>query len=294
MAFRIAVANHKGGVAKSTTSLMIAEGMALFHGLRVLAIDLDPQASLSTMLLSRQGADAAAAQHRSIAHLLSELAHGRAVHLSSVLATRASDLVELRDASDQRRVDLIPSSRHLLADLANTEQQLRAHYRDRLDIGLAETLGPELERIDRSYDVILFDCPAGTGPLSLTGIRMSRLVIAPTVLDSVSLNALRDFVEIILKQDMAISGRITLKVLPTIFRAADPEQRRLLDQMRAGTLKLGVMPRPIPDTVHIRRAVARIRGDSYRPAREKYAGALPDLEALATTCTQLVASMELK
>lgn len=292
MAFRIAVANHKGGVAKSTTSMMIAEGLALFHRLRVLAIDLDPQASLSTMLLSRQGADAAAAQKRSIAHLLSELASSRVARLSGVLATRASDIVELRDATDARRVDLIPSSRHLLAELADTEQQLRARYSDRLDVGLAESLAPELERIDRSYDVILFDCPAGTGPLSLAGIRLSRLVIAPTVLDGVSLNALRDFVEIILKQDLAISGHITLRVLPAIFRATDPEQRKLLDQMRAGALKLGVIPRPIPDTVHIRRAVERIRRDSFRSAREKYAGALADLEALATTCAQLVASME--
>src|SRR5690606_1151588 len=44
----ISVANFKGGSAKTTTSLYLAQGLA-FRGFRVLAIDLDPQASLSSM-----------------------------------------------------------------------------------------------------------------------------------------------------------------------------------------------------------------------------------------------------
>src|SRR5690554_1574967 len=44
----ISVANFKGGSAKTTTSLYLAQGLAL-RGFRVLAIDLDPQASLSSM-----------------------------------------------------------------------------------------------------------------------------------------------------------------------------------------------------------------------------------------------------
>ena len=43
MALRIAAANHKGGVGKSTTSMMLAEGLAYCRGLRVLGIDFDPQ-----------------------------------------------------------------------------------------------------------------------------------------------------------------------------------------------------------------------------------------------------------
>jgi cellulose biosynthesis protein BcsQ len=45
MALRVAVANHKGGVAKSTTAMMLSEGLAYFLDLRVLAIDFDPQAT---------------------------------------------------------------------------------------------------------------------------------------------------------------------------------------------------------------------------------------------------------
>ena len=91
MAVRIAVTNHKGGVAKSTSAMMMAEGLAYCHGMRVLAIDLDAQASLSTMVLSRDGADAAAASGRSLAHLLTQLAQGRPAQFSRYLSTKASD-----------------------------------------------------------------------------------------------------------------------------------------------------------------------------------------------------------
>ena len=292
MASRVAIANHKGGVAKSTTALMIAEGLALFQGLRVLVIDMDPQSSVSSMLLSAQGADAAAAKGRSLSHLLAHLADGQAIHLSRLLSTKTSDIIELRDAHDQRRVDLIASRRQLLADLAGIEDRLRTVYPGRLDVALAERLAPAFDRLNKSYDVILFDCPAGTGPLSLAAIRLSRLVIAPTVLDSVSLKALGDFIKIILEQDLAVTGQIMVKVLPTLFQSGDPEQRLILDHIRADSSKLNALTRPVPSTVHIRRATERIRPDSFRTAREKYAAALPDVEALADTVARLIQSME--
>ena len=292
MALRMAIANKKGGVAKSATAMMLAEGLALFHGMRVLAIDMDPQASLSTMLLSAQGADAAAAKGRSLSQLLVHLADQQPVHFSRLISTKASDLVELRDAEDVRRVDLIASRRQLLSDLSAIEDRLRAIYAGRLDVALAAALARELDRLDRSYDVILFDCPADTGSLALAALRLSRLVIAPTILDSVSLKTLGDFLKIILEQDLALTSHITLKVLPTMYQVGDPEQRQTLDQIRANAIRLDAITRPVPMTVHIRRAGERIRPDSYRSRREKYDAALPDLEALAATVADIIQSME--
>ena len=292
MALRIAIANKKGGVAKSATAMMLAEGLALFHGLRVLAIDMDPQASLSTMLLSAQGADTAATRGRSLSHLLDHLAEQQPVHFSGLISNKASDLTELRDARDKRRVDLIASRRQLLSDLTGIERRLRTIYSDRLDVALAAALTPELDRLDRSYDVILFDCPADTGPLALAALRLSRLVIAPTILDSVSLKTLGDFLKIILEQDLTLSSHITLKVLPTMYQAGDPEQRRILDQIRAHAIRLDAITRPVPMTVHIRRAGERIRPDSYRSRKEKYEGALPDFEALAASVADIIRIME--
>src|SRR5205085_790958 len=154
--------------------------------------------------------------------LLRQLADGHPVNLSKLMSTKASDLIELRDASDLRRVDLIASCRQLLIELAEIEDRLRRANSLRLDAALAIALAPELDRLGKSYDVVIFDCPAGAGPLALAAIRLSRLIIAPTVLDSVSLVALSDFIKIILAQDLDVSGAIKLKVLPTLFQAGDP------------------------------------------------------------------------
>lgn len=55
MTFKLAIANLKGGVGKSTTTLFLAETLAVFHNLSILVVDLDPQSNASFMLLSRDG-----------------------------------------------------------------------------------------------------------------------------------------------------------------------------------------------------------------------------------------------
>jgi cellulose biosynthesis protein BcsQ len=159
---------------------------------------------------------------------------------------------------------------------------------ERIDVALAKALEPALLRLDKSYDVILFDCAAGTGALSLAAVRLSRVVISPSVLDSVSLGALQDFIRIIIRQDLALTGQLAHYMLPALFRTADPEQHQKLDHIRAGTIKLKTITRPVPDTVHIRRATERIRPESFRTLREKYAGALPELEALARSVAAII------
>jgi chromosome partitioning protein len=246
MAIRIAIANHKGGVAKSTTTMMVGEGLALQHGLRVLVIDMDPQCSVSTMLLSREGADEQADKGRSISTLLKRLANKEPIHLSKFISNKASDLIALRDAIDARRVDLIASHRMLLVELDEIEALLRERSPNGFSKKVAAAIGPELDRIDKSYDVILFDCPASAGALTLVALRLSQHILAPTVLDSVSMTALSDFIGIVVQNGVT---DIRLKVLPTIFKAGDPEQRLTLDRIRAGVLGLNAITTPVPDTV---------------------------------------------
>ena len=54
---RIAVANSKGGVGKSTLTVMLADYLAVHHHLNVLVIDLDPQATASCLLKSVAGVE---------------------------------------------------------------------------------------------------------------------------------------------------------------------------------------------------------------------------------------------
>lgn len=285
MALRIAVANHKGGVGKSTTSMMLAEGLAYCRGLRVLVIDFDPQSSLSAMLLSARGAQEVAVKGRTLWHLLRAISDGKPIQLGKYVTTKVSDIAELRDATDQRRVDLVASRSSLLVDTHEIEDAVRRRYKNvRADAAVANALAAELALLDRSYDVIVFDCPAGPVTLALAAIRSSQVVLAPTALDDISLRALSDFITIILSQDLGIYGHLlSFKVLMTMYLRTNPEQRRLYDQITSGVYNLNALPRPVAHSVQIQRAVSRLRPDSYRSAREKYGDAVEDLAALATS-----------
>ncbi len=292
MAVRLAIANAKGGVGKSTTTMMIAEGLAHYAKLRVLVIDMDPQCSVSTMLLSKDGADLQADQGRSTLAMLLKIAANEPFQISKFITGKASDIIELRDAQDHRRVDLIASDRTLQTRIEELQAKIAAHPVG-LDDRLAAQMNVELNRIDKSYDIIIFDCPANVGSLTLASIRLSHYVISPTVLDDVSITVLKEFIKIVLdKENIAVEFK--LKVLPTIFRVGDPEQRLKLDHIRSGVTGLDAITHAIPDTVHIRRAVTRLRPTSYRNLKEKYAGALPDLVALASAVLKFTKLKEAK
>lgn len=193
MAKRIAIANYKGGTGKSTVTLLLAEGLALYHKARVLAVDLDPLAVLSNVMMSVEGVQAATGEKRTLWEMLRQLAGGHDLHLSRYICTKVSDLIELRDAKDSRRIDLIPSSPPLLKQLAEIESKIRAkHPRESVDLFLARVIAVELDRIDKSYDFVLFDCPAGPVPQTGAALRLSSMTIAPTVLENNSITALNN------------------------------------------------------------------------------------------------------
>ena len=78
----VAIANHKGGVGKSTSTMMIAEGLALFHGRRVLVLDLDSQGMLSRMMMSQAALDAAARERRWISSVVTLLVSKARCHIT--------------------------------------------------------------------------------------------------------------------------------------------------------------------------------------------------------------------
>ena len=70
------IANLKGGVGKSTTTVMLADGLAYFFGLDVLVVDLDSQANSSQVLLTEVGLDAAADQGKGAHEMLGQFVRG--------------------------------------------------------------------------------------------------------------------------------------------------------------------------------------------------------------------------
>jgi chromosome partitioning protein len=261
---RIAIANLKGGVAKSTTTMMLSESLALFHRSRVLVIDLDPQCNCSIMFLSRMGAEKEEAHGRTLYHFLLKLTATPAPNFASFVCLNATDLEPLRRKGHIGRVDLIPCSLKMWLAQSTFEREAHRSKREPDEL-LAEGFQRLLATIEPSYDFVLFDCPPGLSTLSRAALRISDAVLSPTIADQVSVRSLRDFHEIAVSH-FGVDEK-SLLVLVTKFVTGNSVHTSLLDRLRKDYHVIGS---PIKFSVDIVRATERSSSQSKRTFSEKY------------------------
>ncbi|WP_028312059.1 ParA family protein [Derxia gummosa] len=162
MAKTFCIANQKGGVGKTTTSVNLAAGLAALDQ-RVLLVDLDPQGN-ATM---GSGIDKAAL--------------GQTVY--QVLIGDA-DIPAARVRSETGGYDVLPANR----DLAGAEVEL-------VNLDSRETrLKTQLATVQRDYDFVLIDCPPSLSLLTLNGLCAADGVVVPMQCEYFALEGLSDLV----------------------------------------------------------------------------------------------------
>jgi chromosome partitioning protein len=204
MANVIAIANQKGGVGKTTTTINLGGALAE-NGHRVLCVDMDAQANLTVGL----GINLGTVEHS----------------MADVLADSRTPLSDIVMPTETVGIDLAPST----LELASTEIELfTAMGREH---ALREALqGWALQH----YDFILIDCPPTLGLLTINGLVAADHVIIPVQTQYYALKGLTALLKVVsqikakgLNRDLQVLG-----LLPTFYDSRTILGREMLDELR--------------------------------------------------------------
>ncbi|MEZ5126726.1 MAG: ParA family protein [Thermoleophilia bacterium] len=198
MAEVIALANQKGGVAKTTSTVNL--GAALRElGYRVLAVDMDPQGNLTMS----QGIDVEGLENSMYDVLVNRLPIDEVIHTSEIDVAAAA------------------------IDLAGAEMALSAM------IGRERALQRALGAVKDRYDFILIDTPPSLGLLTINAFTAAQGVIVPVQCEYLSLRGLLQLERTLEMIRENLNPQVHIKgILPTMFDARTSHGRESIEVLR--------------------------------------------------------------
>lgn len=219
---KICIANQKGGVAKTATTAILSSVLKQ-KGKRVLAIDMDPQGSLSKQALGNESSRG----YEIYQVLKGEITADEAIH-------------------PLPRFDIIPTSIVLAGLEGELIMDMGKYFKLRDAINKAE--------LEKKYDYILIDTPPSLGVPTINAIVAADAILVPTDADYDSINGiiqLNDTIRNLRKyyQD------VTPQILGILFTKFDPRQNNSKDMMALATRVADMLGTKV-FTPYIRAAVA--------------------------------------
>ena len=198
----LTVANQKGGVGKTTTTVNIAAALAL-RGLDVLVLDLDPQGNASTAL----GIDHAPG----VANLYDVLVGGR-------------PLAEVVQQSPIEHLTVAPAT----IDLAGAEIELVPA------VAREARLKRALAAYDRPYDYVLIDCPPSLGLLTVNALVAAEEILIPIQCEFYALEGLGQLLHNVELVRSHLNERLTVStILLTMYDSRTKLAEQVVNEVRS-------------------------------------------------------------
>lgn len=196
----IAIANQKGGVAKTTTAINLGAGIAA-QGKRVLLVDLDPQGNATT---------------------------GSGIDKSKVDAgvydvlTESTTIGAVKILSPTVGYDILAANQHL----AGAEVEL-------VEVDGRETiLKRALVSVVDDYDFVLIDCPPALSLLTINGLTAAKYVIIPMQCEYYALEGLSDLVDTIKRIKSYLNPNLEIGgLVRTMFDGRNSLSQQVSDQL---------------------------------------------------------------
>jgi len=217
----ISVMNFKGGSGKTTTAAHLAQFLA-FRGYRVLAIDLDPQASLSTLFGNQPELD---------------VGENETIYGAIRYDEDRREMPEIVRATYIPNLHVIPGQLELMEFEHETPKVLME--RRGVDSLFFARIGEALAQVSDAYDVVVIDCPPQLGFLTLSALCAATAVLItvhPQMLDVMSMSQFLNMTGSLLDV-VANAGGTTqydwMRYLVTRYEPSDGPQTTMVGLMRS-------------------------------------------------------------
>lgn len=280
MAVYLAVANRKGGVGKSTVSVMLAHAFSVWGGQRVLLLDIDSQCNASIILMGGENWQSARMAERTIADYIRDQCNGSHIPVPAFIRRNVGDVAGPKGALPQ--LSLVPGSIMLddvqgdlfLAEAGN------GSVAESLVFRLRDRMSRLLRSFEKDFDVVILDCAPGLSMATVAALKTADRVIVPFRPDYVSQMAV-DRVALLIEEKSNLDELASIPfnrrryMCLANFLGSAGKQRLILQEI--------ALIHPLMKSSLAQRDSLAAAFDwvgQLQPFEEKYGSAIPDVRAV--------------